>query len=83
MCNICERSTCICLEGRSTEYIVKIYIVKLNKILDKHSMKLKEDDVTEIIALRNQLIDWLDHKSTPTFTLTIVRSTQVIYKYIC
>ncbi len=46
-------------------------------------MKLKEDDVTEIIALRNQLIDWLDHKSTPTFTLTIVRSTQVIYKYIC
>jgi hypothetical protein len=82
MCKICERSTCICLEGRPTKNIVENYIDKLNIILDKHSTTLHEQDVKHILTLRSQLSDWLENKSSNNFTLTIVKSTQVIYKYI-
>jgi hypothetical protein len=82
MCGICKRETCICLSGRPTTNIVNQYIIKLNKILDKYSLVLPQSEVNAILQQRDVLNDWIEHKPVHDFKLTIVKSTQLIYKYI-
>jgi hypothetical protein len=82
MCYICKRETCICLSGRPTTKIVKNYINQLNTILDKHSLVLPKNEVDNVLKQRDTLNDWLEHKPVCDIKVTIVKSTQLIYKYI-
>jgi hypothetical protein len=82
MCGICKRETCICLSGRPTTKIVNQYIIKLNKILDKYSLVLPQSEVNTILQQRDILNDWIEQKHVHDFKLTIVKSTQLIYKYM-
>lgn len=82
MCKLCDRSACLCLPGRPTTTIVLSYIQKLNKLIDKHSITLCEDEVNNIIHLRNKLMDWKDYQHVDDIDKIVLKSTILLYKYI-
>lgn len=82
MCRICERSACICLPDRPTTQVVLKYTCRLNDIIDKKSLTLKDDDVKKIIYLRSKLIDWQEFKSVEDIHHVIFECTKTLLKYM-